>query len=350
MAKTKYNLMSLDSGNAQVKGLTDEGECVFPHSLRPLTSKEITNLQERGDEIDTSSNVFCVNGVYYSVGNKALRKGSGAALYGEARYRPDYYGILAAIAMFKAFDDSKKNVYLYGSHTPKDLIYRQDLVGAVMGNWVVSGAGKTKSFDVVAGAGFDEPVGAFRHATLGNDGKSTRGEITLRRGETLIVDVGGFTLGFSIAEDGKIDYDSSNTEVVGILDVLDNLESAIRSNFRKELKGANELKHDRLRKTLASGVYDAAGAGYLEVHEEVKQACDLLMRDILQFFETYGGTTTFHSILIAGGGGALMEKYIRTNIDHPHIYVAENNRDRMHMATVMGGMKILKILETAGKL
>lgn len=290
MAKgSKYSFVSLDSGNTQVKCKTMEGEVTFPHSLSLLSEREQVNLRERTDVDSDNDSVYEVNGTLYKVGAKALRSGAGSALYGEARYTRDYYGILAAIAMFKTFSASKSNVYLYGSHTPKDLIYRQDLVNAAKGKWIVKAGGVTKHFNVVNGAGADEPNLAYRHATLANDGKNYQGDLVLRRGEVLICDLGGFTLGISVAENGKIDYDSSQTYVTGILDVLDNLQGAIRANFRKELKGANTLNPLRLRDALRSGVYDAAGLGMLDVKPEVQSACDLLMRDVLQFYEQYGG-------------------------------------------------------------
>lgn len=347
--KPKYSFLSIDGGNAQVKGLTAEGETTFPHSLSMLSEREIINLKERTDA-DEGNDIYQVNGVWYKVGAKSLRSGAGSALYGEARYKRDYYGVIAAITMFKTFESSKDNVYLYGSHTPKDLIYRPDLVNAVKGKWVVKSGGITKNFTVINGAGADEPTLAYRHATLAADGKTYQGDLILRRGEVLICDLGGFTLGISVAENGKIDYDSSQTYVTGILDVLDNVQGAIRANFRKELKGANKLDAMRLRQALATGLYDAAALGRLNVSHEVQSACDLLMRDIVQFYEQYGGASTFHSILICGGGGALMEHHIRRVIDHPHIYVADANRERMHLATATGGMKVLRLLEEAGKL
>lgn len=348
--KSNYSFAVLDSGNAQIKCLTVEAEVTFPHSLAPLSERELVNLKERINEDSNDSSVYCVNGLWWKVGGKALRSGAGSALYGEARYTREYYGVIVAIALFKTFESSKNNVYLYGSHTPKDLIYRQDLVKAASGKWEVKSGNITKTFTVVNGAGADEPNLAYRHATMASDGRTYQGDLILRQGEVLICDVGGFTLGISVAESGRIDYDSSHTYVTGILDVIDNVQGAIRANFRKELKGANKLDGMRLRDSLLTGTYDAGGLGLLDVGIEVQSACDLLMRDILQFYKQYGGVATFHSILICGGGGALMEHHIRRMIDHPHIYVADACRERMHLATVQGGMKVLRVLDEAGKL
>lgn len=346
--KATYDLIALDAGNAQIKAVTADGECSFPHALRQMSDAAIQEMHIRGEE-SVNPNVFKVNGIYYSVGEQAVREGAGAALYGEARYVQTYYGVLAAIAMYKTFKQSKRQVYLYGSHTPKDVIYRHDLVLAVRSAWTVESLGLKKTFNVVKAAGYDEPTGVYRHATLGVDGQSKR-NAALYKGETLVLDIGGFTVSFSVAADGMVDYNASQTRVTGILDVLDDFEKLIRSEYRAKLKGANRLHPLRLREALRTGQYDAAGLGKLDVQKLADQSCNMLMRDIEQFFQEYGGAAIYHHILVGGGGGALMERRIRERIRHPSIYVAEEERDEMHKSTARGGMKVLKLLEAKKKL
>lgn len=347
MAKREsYDRAALDAGNAQIKIVTDEGEAFFPHALVELSGSALQEMNIRGHD---NPHIFSVNGIYYAIGEQAVRSGAGAALYGEARYVETYYGVLAAIAMYRAFRQGKRNVYLYGSHTPKDVIYRNDLILAAKGNWDVECCGDRKSFRVVGAAGYDEPTGVYRHATLGDDGDSRRNP-ALYQGELLVLDIGGFTVSFSVATGGMIDYQASQTRVTGILDVLDEFGKLIRGEYRTKLKGTNTLNPLRLRDALLSGEYDAGGLGKLDVKKLADEACNILMHDIEQFFQEYGGPAAFHHILIGGGGGALMEKRIREHINHPHIVVAEERREAMHMATARGGMKVLRLLDARGKL
>lgn len=342
-------LMSLDAGNAQIKAVSADGRnIVFPHALRQLSASDIEEMNIRKDT--TNPNLFIVNGIHYAIGEQALRSGPGSALFGEARYTETYYGVLVAIALFRLFPKGERNVFVYGSHTPKDIIYRQDLVLSAKGNWTVESQGQRKTFRVVDAAGYEEPVGAFRHATLSDDPRRFRGAHRLRKGDCVIIDIGGFTVGITTAVDSMIDYTSASTAVTGVLDVLSELEKLIRSKYRRALKGTNRLNPMRLRRALTDGVYDAGGLGNLDCAREVEEACNLLLNDILKFFQEYGDAASFDSVLLAGGGGALLEKRIRQAINHRYVYVAEENRDLMHLATASGGMKILRLLEAKGEL
>lgn len=346
--KKAYDLFSLDAGNAQIKAMSDDGESVFPHALHQISGAQYDALRMRGEL--NHSQIFRVNGTWYSIGDKAVRSGSGAALFGEARYTELYYGVLTAIALFQTFKDSRKNVYLCGSHTPKDIVYRPDLILAAKGQWTVESQGITKKFTVIHGQGIDEPVAAMRHATLSENGTSYRGQQQLRKGELLVIDIGGFTCGFTVASNGIVDYESSQSETTGILDVLEEFESLIRREYAKKLKGTNKLNPLRLRDALLTGKYDAAGLGELDVKKLADEACNVLLRDVMQFYEAYGGAGEYHGILLAGGGGALMEKRLRSHLNHPHVFVAEENRQRMHLATANGGLKVLRLLQGANKL
>lgn len=349
MPPRKLDLMALDCGNAQIKVVTQECSDVFPHALKLMTQADIHDNAAR-NEMDNNPNVFCVNGTYYKIGEKALRKGRGSALYGEDRYVETYYGVLAAIAAFKSFSGSRKSVYIYGSHTPKDIDYRPDLIASVKRKWVVESMGQKKVFEVVGAAGIDEPVAAYRHAILSDDGTSFRNLPVLREKSVFILDVGGFTIGVSVAEGGKVDYSAASSDVVGMLDVLEEFEKLIRKNNRLKLKGTNALNPMRLRAALKSGVYDAAGLGEIRVAAEANEACDLLLNEIANLFKNYGGAGEYHAVLLAGGGGALMEKRIKDMLRHPSVHVVEEKRELMHMATALGGMKILRLLESKGKL
>lgn len=351
MAKkiSKFALVSLDAGNANIKVVGEDHEAIFPHALYQIGENDIEQLTMRG-ELETTANLYNVNGTWYSVGEKAMRQGAGSALYGEARYQSSYYGILAAIAMYQIFDTDQRNVFLFGSHTPKDIIYRPDLIASVIGQWDVFSNGKQKSFIVTSARGFEEPIGAYRFATLADDGRSLRGDRALQVGESLVIDIGGFTVGLSVAVDGKIEYEASQTKVSGVLDVLDDFAAMIRKQYRDVLKGGNEINQLRLRSALLDGLYDAAGNGTLDVREAAKKAKEPLLREISQFYEQFGGASTYNAVLLAGGGTFLFHRDIQKTIKHPRILHADNNLNEIPKATARGGMKMLRLLESKGVL
>lgn len=348
MSKNGYTKVALDCGNANVKITPDNGqETVFVHALHELSAHQIEMLKYSGGE---APDVFEVNGTYYSAGDQAIKDGAGAALLGEQRYTRNYYGVLAAISLHRALPANAKNIFMFSSHTPKDKIYRAEIRESVRGDWLVSSQGVAKKFGVLEVQGYDEPTGAFRHAVFSDDGLSMRGARNLREGACLIIDIGGFTVGLSVAENGKVDYDSSITHVGGILDVLAEFEQLIRSKYRLKLKGANALKPDRLREAFATGVYRAGGTGDLDVRDCVTNAANPLLHSIEVYVSNYGGIAAYDSMLLAGGGTTLFEGKLRERIKHPYMYPADENRAHVQRATARGGLKTMRALEAKGKL
>lgn len=347
--------MSLDCGNAQVKALSNQYQVVFPHGLVELTPHELNELSLRG-ELGKDKALYCVNGTWYKVGQRALQTGSASLRYGESRYVDSYYGVLAAVAMFEVFNTPPAGgVFIMGSHTPKDAIYRQDLILSVRGSrglkWSVEHMGVRKDFTVTDAAGIDEPVGVYRHAVLADDGSHFRADNRpLRKGVTLILDIGGFTSAWSIARDGLLDYAAGGSHVRGILHVLDDLEALIRSEYRQRLKGAQRLDPIALRAALKTGKYDAAGAGKLDVAALVNQAVTPLMNDLDGIFQRFGGLSFAHSVLLGGGGGAVLEGRIRESFQHPRIVTADPEPNRLHFATAEGGLKTIRLLVSRGEL
>lgn len=346
----KYDKVSLDAGNAQIKIVTDGGEKMFPHALFRLGAFDLEQLEMRG-ELEHTPNVYCVNGDWYSVGVKAIRKGKGAAVYGEARYRPDYYGVLAAISMFEMLPRGSQKVFLFGSHTPKDIVYRDDLVSAVCGHWVVESCGQAARFHVVAARGFEEPVGAYRHATLSEDGMRLAGDRSLQLGDCLICDIGGWTTGLSLAIDGRIEYEESETHTDnGVLNIQDDFEQLVRQQYRGVLKGANQLNPMKLRSALIDGVYDAAALGMLDVKAAAEKAREPILRNVQTFYEKFGGAAQINSILAAGGGTMLFWSVLCDLLQHPRMFIATRHINAVSFATARGGMQMMRALEARGKL
>lgn len=346
----------LDIGNGWIKGTDETGLQLvkFPHALRLLRDTEADEIEMRGGNDNPS--IFKVGDQYYAIGAQAQRSGIAAVRYGESRYVPEYYGVLAAIAMFKLMPKSERAVFIYGSHTPKDLIYRQDLVQAVRrpAAWVVEGVDDTgravKRFNVTEAQGADEPVMAYRHAVMADDGQTYRGEAQLRRGICLVIDIGTFTTAFTIVENGKVDYQSSRSIVSGVADMLEGLETAIRRTYRTRLKGANTLPRERLEDALMTGAYNAGMVGALDVQNEVNEVTYPHINQVMTAIEDYGGIGSLDSVLIAGGGGALQEKRLREAINRAQVYVAEHRREHMQFATSHGMRKVYAALLASGRL
>lgn len=348
----KYTKMAFDCGNGYLKPKSEFMEACIPHALRMLKPSEVAGLEERS-RLGADRTVWEVNGQFYQIGERAMKTGAGAVLHGEARYVPEYYGVLAAIAAFHVFPESHRNVYLYGGHTPKDTIYRPDLMHAVTSvkEWVVRHDNQTKRFKFVGGAGYEETVSVYRYATISDDGRKLQAG-WLRKGNCLILDFGAFTTGVGVAVDGKLDYTAGRTFVYGVLDVLDEFGELVRRNNRKLLKGANVLNAMRLREAFADPKrgYNAGGLGFIPCIEEADQAESVFARELDLIFQQYGGVAEYQTILIGGGGAAAMEATIRRTLNHPDVYLPSDNRAELQMCGVRGAWKILTVMEAENKL
>ncbi len=352
MGKHAVELLGLDVGNAAVKAVGSSGSITFPHGLVELSQRSKDDYRMRG-ELDTNKNIWKVNGTYYKVGAAALEDGA-MLRYGESRYIDTYYPVLSAVAMFMALKGNG-DVIVMGSHTPKDIIYRPDLIAGLKGKsartWTVCHRGTERTFRIVGAYGIDEPVGVWRHTVLEDNGETYRKDTRrVRRGVSVILDIGGFTTAWAISRDGLLEYDRSTTHVNGILNVLENLEQLIRTEYRAKLKGVQRLDHMELRKTLKTGKYNAAGAGMLNAADLVDQAVAPLLNDVGAVFERLGGLAGAHSVILGGGGSAALEERIRKVFNHPHMITADPEIDRLHLSTSTGAFKTLRLLLSKGEL
>lgn len=342
----------IDMGNGNIKGKSETDETLFPHALLRMTSHEVATLEAQ-KELDVTPDVFEVNGVWYKVGERAFKRGANPALYGQARYTKEYAGVLSAIVLWKT-QPNCKDMLVYASHTPKDLNYRPELIQSIKGRWQVRSQGVVRTYNVTNVLGFDEPIGAYRNATfnVARDGGITYEGVdsALLTGETLVIDIGAYTVAVSVAENGQIDYNASMSAVGGMLDVLEDFGGMIRERYKKELRTVNVLPHLKLRAALVDGCYDAAGHGTLDCKEEAKQAKQRVLSTVNRFYEQYGGQGTFNAVLLAGGGALVMGKDITTMIDHPRMFYAERDVREIVFSTVRGGYKTLMLLEQKGKL
>lgn len=343
----EFTIVSADVGNANIKLKSEHGKTDFPHALIELNGSQVATLQA-GGEIPAST--FIVNGKYYAIGEQAVRSGAGAARYGASRYVPDYYGVLIAIGLFRILPFDTRNIFLLGTHTPQDSVYKADMIESAKGNWVVENQGMKRSFRIMEMVTANEPDMHYRFATLADGGTTYRGNERIRRGACAIIDIGGLTTALSVADNGKIDYTAGDTRMRGVLDALDELGRLLRAKYSRELKQTRILNPLRLRDALMDGEFDAGGLGVLNCAHEAEESSNIVVSDLLKFFDDWGGSVAYDSVLLAGGGGALLRSRIKKNINHRHVFLTDENTDLMFMGAAVGGLRTLQLLRAKGKL
>ncbi len=337
-----------DLGNENLKGVSLDEDIVMPHALIDLSIESYDMMDDAGMP---NPEVYKVNGRPYAIGNFARRKGAGAVKLGSDRYTEDYYGVLASILLFNAFPEGQSKVFFFGSHAPRDYAFREDLMNAVEITWEVEGMGKAKVFTVTEAFAFGEPEGGYLHATLGADGVTARNTEKLRKGETLIVDLGGLTTSIEAADSGVIDYTSAISHERGIRDVIEDFEKLLKLYHPKEMKGWTP-RPNVVREGLRTGKLKRGGGAEINCKQAADEACNPLVSDVLRYMDTFAsGIENFSAILLTGGGAGLLEARIRRALpDYDSIYVAEEDRTQIHMANAWGGMKRAKLLQAKGVL
>lgn len=351
--KLELGGMVADVGNAIIKGASAYGEASFPHSIRKLTSQDLEQLDGRGD---TASDIFYVNGVPYRIGNTATRYGEAAVRKGAQRYTPGYYDVLMAILMWLChpnIDGARYDLYYFGSHPPRDNMYREDIISMAVGTHMVESQGISKTFNIHGAGCFDEPVGGYLNVALQDRDPTKKKNVEIHQPKhaALVVDPGGFTLDMIIVYGGKPDFLSAGSYEVGVLDALERFEERMRYRHRDTFKRITRHNGHKIRDAFSTGYYNAEGLGTLDVRQERKEISDELMQNILSHIDNFGGIAEFPTIICVNGGAAALETQFQDYLSQAKNLIKGYSKiERAHMTTVDGGVKRAYLINKAGQL
>lgn len=340
-------VLVLDAGNSIIKAKLGEKELTFPHALRRLTESEYRQVLDRAGPNGPPNDYVRVNGEYFVIGDQAERHGTLTRRTGAARYTRDYYGIFVAVTLARLADWGV-NMSLFGSHPPGDIIYRDNLMESAAGDWQVEMGGKERRFRVTYVNTFEEPAGGLMNLLLTDDGQHfSRTDLN---GRTLVIDIGGHTTDWlAVSPGGAIDYSLSESTPMGILEVFRDFERSFRAHHREALKGLTKLPPDRVRKAVATGVFSGGGQDF-PCESEVQEATSTLLNRIADTYQNLaGGPVPWDSIVLTGGGSAILQNRLLPILDHKSIVLADQP-ENIHLANVRGGVKLWRLYEMMGVL
>jgi hypothetical protein len=81
---------------------------------------------------------------------------------------------------------------------------------------------------------------------------------------------------------------------------------------------------------------------------EVEQAANIVLNRIANAWRTKAGSGgDFDSVILTGGGSALLSEYLMPMLNHPQVMLADDSA-KLHMANVRGGLKLWKFYEAEG--
>jgi len=340
------SVMALDCGNSIIKAKIarrQNGEIAFPHALKQLTESEYDKIVNRAGLQKSSPDYLRINGKPYVVGESAERLGLITQRSGAARYTPDYYGVLAAAALGRLYERSRE-VSVFGSHPPGDVQFRQDLMKSVVCDWYVETKGRERHFRVSYANTFDEPVGGLMNVLLTEDGQHYQ-YTGINGGRALVIDIGGFTTDWlAVNPGGEVDYSLARSIPIGIQSVLAEFTESFRSNNREAVKDTPVLPPERVRKALATGIFEGGGRHY-PCDKEVEEAASLMLNRIADTYQRIaGGALSWDTIILTGGGSALLHQRLLTILNHENIVLADK-LEEMHLANVRGGLKLWRLYE-----
>jgi hypothetical protein len=342
------SVLVLDAGNSIIKFKRGDGaEDEFPHALKELSETDYKHILDRNNgrpPIDYIS----VNGKPYVYGEQAERYGTLTHRHRAERYAKDYYGIFVSIALSRLYDRGGE-YSLFGSHAPGDVEYRDDLMQAAAGVWEVEIEGKQRTYKVNYVNTFDEPQGGLMNVILAEDGQHYK-HSDINGGRALVIDVGGRTTDWlAVNPGGDVDYSLDVSTDIGILNVIQDFEKSFRASHRDLIKANPNLPPDRVREAIAHGVFRGGGKEY-PCEGEVSQATNALLNRIkASYRDVAGGPVPWDSIILTGGGSAMLYDHLLPILEHEHVLLADEPA-KIHMANVRGGLKLWRFYEAEGLL
>lgn len=110
------------------------------------------------------------------------------------------------------------------------------------------------------------------------------------------------------------------------------------------VKDTPVLPPDRVREAITTGVFLGGGRKY-QCEQDVDEATSLFLN---RFADTYqrlaGGALSWDSIILTGGGSALLRHKLDPILKHNNVILADSN-ESLHLANVRGGLKLWKLYE-----
>ena len=340
------SVMILDASNSIIKAKIarrERSEIAFPHVIKQLTAAEYNNNLARAGASGPPLDYIRINGQPYAVGACAERHGVQVQRTGAARYTRDYNGVFAAAALARLYEHSM-DISILGSHPPGDMKFRDDLMKAVVGGWHIEQGNHERHFKVIYANTFDEPVGGLMKVLLTEDGQHYQ-RTDINSGRSLVTDIGGFTTDWiAVNPGGEVDYSLARSVPIGIQNVVADFEASFRANNLQVAKDTPVLPPERVRRAIATGVFDGAGRHY-PCEKEVQEATNMLLNRILDTYQHIaGGSLSWDAIILTGGGSGLLYKRLQPILNHERVILADD-LESIHLANVRGGLKLWRLYE-----
>ena len=104
------------------------------------------------------------------------------------------------------------------------------------------------------------------------------------------------------------------------------------------------IASSRVRYAIASGVF-LGGGRELDCENEAREATSVLLNRIAETYQHIaGGALPWDSIILTGGGSAMLYDRLLPLLGHDHVILADGT-ESIHLANVRGGLKLWRLYE-----
>lgn len=338
----------IDAGNAFVKYVVGDTEGVFVHKIAELMPGEYEDGQSRYGRT-AGIDFIKMNGKSYAVGatadNYQVQHRVGAP-----KYKRDYYGVLFASAVGRAFIGRPSllanGLRVMASHASRDYDFRKALKESIKGRWIFECGGVKFNFEVKDVKTYEEPFGGYARLAFVKDNRG-RWSTPLHGAEVGIIDIGGGTCGtLAVDANGIVQYGKAFSGGQGMNQVQERMRSLLKQKYPDFFQTGAEIPDDRIRHALATGIYKGGGTE-IECAQLVETACNPLLNEVETMFMTkLGGRAASDVIALTGGGNAVLFERVMDRLGHKDMRLSDDVA-RLQFANVIGARDFAEITEEA---
>ncbi len=126
--------------------------------------------------------------------------------------------------------------------------------------------------------------------------------------------------------------------------MISDFEESFRANKLEAVKDASVLPPVRVRRAIATGLFQGGGKQY-DCADDVEEATSLFLNRFADSYQRLaGGALSWDAIILTGGGSALLYPRVKTILKHQNVILADGI-DVLHLANVRGGLKLWRLYE-----
>lgn len=353
--------VGFDGGNLNRKVTTMRRSTIALSSHVEISAQEYTDLKQY-DEY--APHIYTVQDItdkknpldpkYFVTGEASQRLGANL-LIGNSRYISGVYDVQCAIGIYDTIDADKANINLMLSYPPKDKFFKPLLIDMMKGKrYKVTYNNHTKEINIETAHGTTEAQAGFIDATVDMSGLKYKGDSAIRKGLTLLIDVGGYTTDIQLFENGLPIKDTDRSETTGIIHILSKLDEYLRQKYPKQLQelGIQQFMRHELIEALTKGFFRKGQSDKLDCstrsNELIQTLIGVIERKVLELNQ--GTIKAMDNILLVNGGSYVIKDKFVKHTKHSNIFINSNDPKYMVFGTAHGLLKKAKVMQLEGKL